>query len=241
MANIPTRTLYLASETPYVVSDGLDWDSVFVDLNLILSHSEPEQDGARSHSCPLEFAGTPFRQDDQLKTYQNDSFPWSSEPFNVDVNYNAVHSDQHSMHPGKYTKTTITRPSQLSLCTMPSSPAGLEVRRVNTESISHQHHDSDDELVSLSPSPDPDLVPANAGLARTTSPDRALVLYKRKLRNRQSAKRSRQRRMVLISDLLLDIKALREDSEQVRVTCELVVRENQRLKQQLGMTQNDAN
>mmetsp|Transcript_14451 Transcript_14451/g.24907 ORF Transcript_14451/g.24907 Transcript_14451/m.24907 type:complete len:320 (+) Transcript_14451:280-1239(+) len=82
-----------------------------------------------------------------------------------------------------------------------------------------------------------DLTPANAGLVRNMGPeDRALVLIKRKIRNRQSAKRSRQRRLQVVGELLDTVSLLRQESERIKQTCMRVVEENGRLKSQLAFS-----
>mmetsp|Transcript_2685 Transcript_2685/g.4706 ORF Transcript_2685/g.4706 Transcript_2685/m.4706 type:complete len:341 (-) Transcript_2685:237-1259(-) len=79
-----------------------------------------------------------------------------------------------------------------------------------------------------------DLAPANAGMVKHMNPEeRALVLLKRKLRNRQSAKNSRLRRQEVIHELTETVYLLKDESEKIKAACEQVAEENRRLKEQL--------
>lgn len=53
---------------------------------------------------------------------------------------------------------------------------------------------------------------SSAQVRRMDEDERALVHYKRRLRNRESAKRSRARRQATISELSIEIKELREET-----------------------------
>eukprot|EP00184_Porphyridium_aerugineum_P003692 CAMPEP_0184697490 /NCGR_PEP_ID=MMETSP0313-20130426/4443_1 /TAXON_ID=2792 /ORGANISM="Porphyridium aerugineum, Strain SAG 1380-2" /LENGTH=278 /DNA_ID=CAMNT_0027156297 /DNA_START=307 /DNA_END=1143 /DNA_ORIENTATION=+ len=86
-----------------------------------------------------------------------------------------------------------------------------------------------------------DLTPANAGVVRHMNPEeRALVLLKRKIRNRQSARRSRQKRLEAVADLLATVTALRQESDKLKQDCKMVADENLRLKEELYRLNHDA-
>jgi len=79
-----------------------------------------------------------------------------------------------------------------------------------------------------------DLAPANAGVVKYMSPEeRALVILKRKIRNRQSAKRSRQRREQAMAELAETISSLKKRSEEILGMVQTVVEENQKLKEEV--------
>ncbi|KAA8499536.1 Cyclic AMP-responsive element-binding protein 3-like protein 3 [Porphyridium purpureum] len=78
-----------------------------------------------------------------------------------------------------------------------------------------------------------DLSGCTASVARRMSPeDRAIMLMKRKLRNRESAKRSRVKRLQTIDVLEEQLHVMSRATEELRRKCDLVVRQNMELVQQ---------
>lgn len=59
----------------------------------------------------------------------------------------------------------------------------------------------------------------SAEVRRMNEDQRALVHYKRRLRNRESAKRSRARRQATIHDIQLEVEALRHDTTSLLDKC----------------------
>ncbi|KAA8499532.1 Cyclic AMP-responsive element-binding protein 3-like protein 4 [Porphyridium purpureum] len=84
-----------------------------------------------------------------------------------------------------------------------------------------------------------DLSGCTASVARRMSPeDRAIMLMKRKLRNRESAKRSRAKRIETIDVLQDQLHALARSTEQLQQKCDAVKRQNVVLvSQNHGLTQ----
>lgn len=66
-----------------------------------------------------------------------------------------------------------------------------------------------------------------------TEDERALVHYKRRLRNRESAKRSRARRQATISDIQLELEDLRQVTASLVDRCMSFARTNDRQSQEL--------
>mmetsp|Transcript_32027 Transcript_32027/g.32656 ORF Transcript_32027/g.32656 Transcript_32027/m.32656 type:complete len:194 (+) Transcript_32027:470-1051(+) len=76
-----------------------------------------------------------------------------------------------------------------------------------------------------------DLKGSTAMASRKMSPEeRALVLHKRRLRNRQSAKRSRTRRLKTIGELSDEMEEISKNANSLRRKCEQVVEQNTLLK-----------
>mmetsp|Transcript_13709 Transcript_13709/g.36812 ORF Transcript_13709/g.36812 Transcript_13709/m.36812 type:complete len:213 (+) Transcript_13709:55-693(+) len=67
---------------------------------------------------------------------------------------------------------------------------------------------------------------------RMTPEERLVVLHKRKLRNRQSAKRSRARRLKTIAELSEVFEEISRDSEALKRKAEIVVEQNKLLKEE---------
>ncbi|KAA8499533.1 hypothetical protein FVE85_7118 [Porphyridium purpureum] len=83
-----------------------------------------------------------------------------------------------------------------------------------------------------------DLSGCTASVARRMSPeDRAVMLMKRKLRNRESAKRSRAKRMQTVDVLQDQVRRMSREAEELRQRCEAVVLKNTELRRQnVGLT-----
>lgn len=81
----------------------------------------------------------------------------------------------------------------------------------------------------------------SAEVRRMNEEERALVHYKRRLRNRESAKRSRARRQATINDIQLEIEHLKQATASLLDTCVAFAKVNSRQAQELETVRKEKN
>ncbi|KAA8499535.1 hypothetical protein FVE85_7120 [Porphyridium purpureum] len=125
------------------------------------------------------------------------------------------------------TSSEISNTSKDSIHSDDSSPPASNLQ----VSVNGQH-------IKVDPKALEDLSGCTASAARRMSPeDRAVMLMKRKLRNRESAKRSRAKRMQTVDVLQDQVRRMSREAEELRQRCEAVALQNAELRRQnVGLT-----
>eukprot|EP00183_Erythrolobus_madagascarensis_P000380 CAMPEP_0185847824 /NCGR_PEP_ID=MMETSP1354-20130828/2940_1 /TAXON_ID=708628 /ORGANISM="Erythrolobus madagascarensis, Strain CCMP3276" /LENGTH=231 /DNA_ID=CAMNT_0028548155 /DNA_START=510 /DNA_END=1205 /DNA_ORIENTATION=- len=111
--------------------------------------------------------------------------------------------------------------------------ASADMIEIEVEQTTEAPTDSSEPAGKAACIEEDDLRGSTAMAARKMTPEeRAVVLHKRKLRNRQSAKRSRARRLKTIGELSDAYDEIARDADTLRRKCELVVEQNKLLKEE---------
>lgn len=151
---------------------------------------------------------------EQRQNSEKDSTPKLTQPKNSNT------KSQHPRVGSTLSDSTLTETDPCESDTSGSASSPSSARTSQTQKKRRSESPDDNEAPRQKSKPlDPDTFPAEAllDLAGSTSAEvrrmnddeRALVHYKRRLRNRESAKRSRARRQATISDIQGELEDLR--------------------------------
>lgn len=202
---------------------GLPSDLPELPDQLLLDDEEDEEDTRHMHSSSLlpaslapnqkaamqsEF-GVPSMVQEQPQYYEEDEGSWYQD---AEERVNQYDEEDSGADADQVVPGTVST----------SQPQPVKRRRMSEHEI---------EKIKTMPEAFADLKGTTAMQARRMSPDeREVVLMKRKLRNRQSAKRSRMRRQMTLNELNDEFRAMVDTSDKLREQILELVAQNKKLK-----------